>query len=697
MTTTTNTTSVHFEQQLLYPNGNEIVNTMNNKQLQPQQQCQHRRNQRRRFRYHDRRRTKSSSRQSSSRSYPTLPILRQLVLLVLLRCSGTVVDLWSSTKWQKQQQQQQQQQQQAQFLVSVVNGFLMKPARIMKRKSMATTRPAAVSDFRNRLARTSSHSMLLFSSSSPSSTADERQLVDIVICGGGPCGLLSAIMLSQKFLSYQIKLFDERPQRPQDPDDATYWSSDLDKRYLIGLGGRGITALETFGVWDEVVGPFCQEVPRRIDWNSAQGPDPVETIRIDKRYRTQVLPRDKLVSCLYQHIITTQQQNGEDGRYKNLELFYGQKVEPVKISVNKNNNNANKNEERVLIDVMDLTSSSSKDDSEREENQQQQQRGRKKLASRFVVAADGSARTFANEMERLDDSEEYDDNDDEAAAKFRVVRYDDDNQRVYKNIPFQIPLGDNNKNSYTENPFSLGWDVNTNYAVRTDRIIFDALPANDKGDFVGVLLLMADDEMARPNVDPVVFKTFLQEQVPQFVGMFDETTIQSVAERPPSFLPRFRYITPRMHQSYRTVLMGDCAKTVKPYFGMGANSALEDVKLLAECIDKNQQDLYEAIGDFSDKRSPDIETLVRISHDLDRPGVAGVFSFLIPIILDGIFSKLAPDVFSPNIISLLQDEQLTFQDAATRKRTDRIGQVAILSIVLLMFWEGFQFLSSVVF
>lgn len=470
-------------------------------------------------------------------------------------------------------------------------------------------------------------------------------------------------MLAQQFPDYNIRLYDDRPIVPAAPDDDVFWSTDLDKRYLIGLGGRGITALERFGVWDHVVAKAAIPVPGRKDWNAAQGSEPIETIRTDKRYTTQVLPRDKLVSCLYQHIVDSQQKDPERS-YAKLELCYGYKVEPVKIDVGRD---IDEDDPRVLVDVAIVATDTNdgKDD-------------RNGLAARFLVAADGSSRTFANEMERLDR------NTRNTVDPFTVVRYTDDNQRVYKNIPFRIPdTGE--------------WRRDMNYAVRTDRIIFDALPANDKGDYLGVLLMAADDEMAQANVDPVLFHNFLQDQVPQFVDLLDEATVTSVAKRSPSVLPRFRYVQPRLHQDYRTVLLGDCAKTVKPYFGMGANSALEEVKLLSKCIEENDKDLERAICDFSDQRAPDIQTLVRVSRDLDRPGVVGTFTFLIPIILDGIFSKLAPQVFAPNVISLLQDEELSFQDAAGRKRLDRAGQVAILMCTLLLFWEGLQVLASVLF
>jgi hypothetical protein len=107
--------------------------------------------------------------------------------------------------------------------------------------------------------------------------------------------------------------------------------------------------------------------------------------------------------------------------------------------------------------------------------------------------------------------------------------------------------------------------------------------------------------------------------------------------------------------------------------------------------------LEKAILQFSTQRAPEIATLVRVSHSLDRPGLAGIFSFLIPIILDGIFQKLAPQVFAPNVIAMIQSEDITFQQAAQRKRLDRVGQLAILGGSLLALVKGSQLVWELLF
>ena len=63
------------------------------------------------------------------------------------------------------------------------------------------------------------------------------------------------------------------------------------------------------------------------------------------------------------------------------------------------------------------------------------------------------------------------------------------------------------------------------------------------------------------------------------------TGLKAVAKKGPSRLPVFRYAGPKLHQGDTTVLLGDAVHTVKPYFGLGANSALEDVISLSTALD----------------------------------------------------------------------------------------------------------------
>ena len=90
------------------------------------------------------------------------------------------------------------------------------------------------------------------------------------------------------------------------------------------------------------------------------------------------------------------------------------------------------------------------------------------------------------------------------------------------------------------------------------------------------------------------------------------------------------------------------------------------------------------------KRAKESMSLVKLSRELDRPGKLGVLTFLLPIILDGIFHNMLPKVFAPNTITMLQNEKITFTGVGRRKRMDRLGQLSLIGMGLTGFTIGLK-------
>ena len=99
--------------------------------------------------------------------------------------------------------------------------------------------------------------------------------------------------------------------------------------------------------------------------------------------------------------------------------------------------------------------------------------------------------------------------------------------------------------------------------------------------------------------------------------------------------------------------------------------------VLDDCLESSS-DVPEALERFSRARAPEAKALVRMSKLLD----GGFLTFVLPIILDGIFNKVAPRIFRPNTISMMQMENLKFTQVARRKRIDRALQAALGSAFL---------------
>jgi 2-polyprenyl-6-methoxyphenol hydroxylase-like FAD-dependent oxidoreductase len=472
-----------------------------------------------------------------------------------------------------------------------------------------------------------------------------------IVVGGGPAGLATAIALAKRGWS-SITVLD-RLEPPASPDDESVWS-DTARHYLVGLGGRGQRSLSAIGAWADVVEPYCSRVVGRKDWapGAVEG---IERIFTDRPYETRVIPRSRLVACLLRHAERAypgviQVRHGIEVREMVWKGKLSTEYERCVLKCNP-----------CAMPDADRSSNDPEPPNANGENVPEacalvDEGGAFELDAAFVVGADGSRRTVANALVAQDRQRWV-----WPGRRLRVTRYKDTAVRVYKTIPLVFPPS---------------WRKDINYSARTKTVNFDALPCLT-GEYCGVLLIKPEDEVAQGLGDAAAARAYLDATLPQFSPYIPDAALPGIVAKPPSRLPQFRYVGPRLHLRSSTVLLGDAVHQVKPYFGLGVNAAFEDVAALDRCLDEAPS-MGAALAAFSRQRAPEARVLTQISRSFDRGGVLALFTFILPLILDGIFHGALPRLFAPNTLAMLQRPELTFSAIRRRKRTDRALQLALI-------------------
>ena len=448
---------------------------------------------------------------------------------------------------------------------------------------------------------------------------------NVVIIGSGPTGLAAAIMLARGGFT-GIKVFD-RLSQPPSPSDASVWANFVNPRsYNIGLSSRGQNALIELGVLNTIM-KYTVDVVGRKDWSPETKIDePIETVYTDRTYPTRVLQRDRLAGALLEEILD---------KYKDaVEVSFKTECESIQWL------NLGKADERCRLTLKDTSGGAPLFSY---------------VESPLVIGADGANSVIRESMAKTSPKHQ-----------FRIRSFEDKNVRVYRTIPLHFP----------NDPKKWRKDLNWSVRLKSD-INMDALPTKE-GVFLGVVLYRPWDDRINSLRTKEDAKTFFNTYFPMFTPCLKLEDMERFAQMKPSKFTRFSYCGPKLHKGKSTVLLGDCIHTVKPFFGLGVNSAFEDVTTLGRSLEKHNYDISKALEDYSKSRAPETKALVTMSKQLD----GGFLLFILPLILDSILHKAFPFIFSPNTISSMQNEKKTFVQVARRKFMDRIMQLALLSTIL---------------
>ena len=401
------------------------------------------------------------------------------------------------------------------------------------------------------------------------------------------------------------------------------------RSYVIGVNGRGQNVLRWLGVMDRF-DKLAVTVLGRKDWTPTSLEEPKETLT--------VIGKDK---SYYTKCIARDQLAAilyDEIKEKYSDAISVQFEVECKNVVWENENQANEISHVILC-------------------------GKEKdeftISSRLLIGADGARSRVRDIMAKR------------AENGFKVNTYKDNNKRVYKTIKLNI------KN-----------DKFLNFSARTKADInLDALPVA-KDEYLGVVLFRPWDKNVVNISDAEGARKFFDEIFPMFSkNVKDEDLVDFVKKKPSNF-PVFSYTSPVLHKGKSTCIIGDGIHTVKPYFGQGVNSCFEDVFILDKALEKAKGRVGDALEIYSKTRAADSKALVEISKSLD----GGFLLFVLPLIADGVFNKICPQLFGVNTISMLQNENMSFSQVQRKKRLDRILQTISAGSII---YFSYRIVSSV--
>ncbi|MDJ0600797.1 MAG: NAD(P)/FAD-dependent oxidoreductase [Crocosphaera sp.] len=148
---------------------------------------------------------------------------------------------------------------------------------------------------------------------------------------------------------------------------------------------------------------------------------------------------------------------------------------------------------------------------------------------------------------------------------------------------------------------------------------------------------------------------------------------------------------PDKNEGTAVILLGDAVHCFPPDIGQGVNSALEDVYIFQEILTETQDNLSQALPIYQQRRQEDIEALIRLvqisypwqyNQDPLQKKLWNV-NFLLRLLL----SRFFPFIFSPHSFVLIQNHELSYSEilAKSNKTTRILLTIGIILIFLFIF------------
>ncbi len=153
---------------------------------------------------------------------------------------------------------------------------------------------------------------------------------------------------------------------------------------------------------------------------------------------------------------------------------------------------------------------------------------------------------------------------------------------------------------------------------------------------------------------------FFQNNFPEISKLLPESEAEEFLKRPTSNILTIR--CSYYHYDDSVLIIGDAAHAVSPSLGQGCNSAFEDVAIFDGLLDEYNDDLAQALPQFTIRRKPDAHALLELSESPRPLAKILFFELLLRQIFAQTLHKLFPQKFPPFLFNMIRETTIPYAE-----------------------------------
>lgn len=150
--------------------------------------------------------------------------------------------------------------------------------------------------------------------------------------------------------------------------------------------------------------------------------------------------------------------------------------------------------------------------------------------------------------------------------------------------------------------------------------------------------------------------------------------------------------------NHNSLLIGDAAHGIVPFFGQGMNAGFEDCSVLNDLLDQHHDDWGKVVHQFQELRKPDTDAIAQLAlgNFIEMRDLVDDASFLLRKKIEARLHKLFPDKWIPLYSMVTFNENIRYSTAlAIGKMQQRIMDEVLAQPRIEMNWEQLDFKAIV--